>query len=164
MRWSYFKCLIPEKERLNVAMLKAGREAEEVALRYLLKKYKVRRCKNKEAHFNDFSIVGRADFILNGQEIVEVKNSKWLRKPELRWFAQLNIYLFLENVESGMLLEVGQKTIRETKMGFSPKLLRVSLRYFSELQNFITNNRTPEIRESRYCRFCSYGYLCREFW
>jgi len=164
MRWSYFKYTIPEKERFDPLLIKAGKEAEEIAYRYLSKRYKVKRCKNREIHFKGFSLAGRGDFIAMGSDshLVEVKSSKWLRdKPELRWLAQLNIYLFLENFESGILLEViGKSAIRTMKIRFNPELLRKSLLYFSSLKQYIVREEIPKARHSYRCKYCSYRHVC----
>jgi CRISPR/Cas system-associated exonuclease Cas4 (RecB family) len=165
MRWSYFKYTIPDKENFDPAFTKSGKKAEEVAYRFLSERYRVRKCRNREVHFAEFSLAGRGDFIALGSDsyIVEVKSLRRLReKPELRWLAQLNLYLFMENFENGILLEVSENAIRMTKMRFSRKLLWKSLLYFSKLRLHVVRREVPKATWNRRCRYCSYRHVCYE--
>jgi CRISPR/Cas system-associated exonuclease Cas4 (RecB family) len=152
---------MPKKEKIDFLRLKIGRKAENFAFNFLSERYRVEKGKKREMYFKDFTLAGRVDYTIFGDavEAVEVKHSK-LKKPKPEWFAQLNIYLLLEGLKRGMLLEVGEE-IRVTRTRFSPKLMRESLKYYSELKDFIENREIPK-GEGTYCNFCGYRYLCNQ--
>lgn len=149
--------MYPKSEHFDESKVEIGMWAERVA-RQKLEPYYPRRGRNKELYFRDFTLSGRADFIVKGC-VVEVKKSSFkYKRPE--WFAQLNLYLLMENKDLGMLLEVGDEKSRVTRVKFSPRLAKESIEYFWLLRNYIMDDDIPLIPRSRNCWFCSYKRLC----
>ncbi len=157
IRWSFLKCLYPQSEEFDQGKLEIGLWAERVA-RQKLDPYYPRRGRNKHLHFQGFILSGRADFVVKGY-VVEVKKSN-LRYKRPEWFAQLNLYLLMENKELGMLLEVGDERSRITRVKFSPRLAKESIEYFWLLRNYVGEHKIPKVPRSRSCWFCGYKTLC----
>lgn len=111
-------------------------------------------------HFQGFTLSGRPDFVVKGC-VVEVKKSN-LRYKRPEWFAQLNLYLLMENKDLGMLFEVGDENFRVTRLRFSPRLAKESIEYFWLLRDYVREEEIPLVTRNRDCWFCSYKSLCRK--
>ncbi|MFW6128155.1 MAG: CRISPR-associated protein Cas4 [Halobacteriota archaeon] len=157
IRWSYLKCVYPDSEKFDKSKLEVGMWAERVAQQKLAP-YHVKKGRNRKLHFQGFTLSGRADFVAKNW-VVEVKKSNiGYKRPE--WFAQLNLYLLMENKDIGILFEVGDERNRVTKIKFSPRLVKESIEYFCLLRNHIMKEEIPQVPRNRYCWFCSYRGLC----
>lgn len=149
--------MYPRLEQFDERNHEIGMWAERVA-HQKLEPYYPRRGRNKELHFQDFTLSGRADFLVKGCVVEVKKSSLRYRRPE--WFAQLNLYLLMENKDLGMLLEVGDEKFRVTRIEFSPRVAKESIEYFRLLRNYVREGDIPSFSRSRDCWFCSYKALC----
>lgn len=149
--------MYPRSEQFDDGKLEIGLWAEKVA-QQKLEPYYPRRGRNKKLYFRDFTLSGRPDFIVKGCVVEVKKSSLRYRRPE--WFAQLNLYLLMENKDLGMLLEVGNEKFRVTSLRFSPRLAKESIEYFWLLRNHLIEEEIPLVPRSSNCWFCSYRALC----
>lgn len=149
--------MYPKSEEFDNRKLEIGMWAERIA-QQKLKPYYVRKGRNRKLHFQGFTLSGRPDFMVKGC-VVEVKKSS-LRYKRPEWFAQLNLYLLMENKDLGMLFEVGDEKSRVTRVRFSPRLAKESIEYFWFLRDYVMEGKIPLVPASRDCWFCSYRGLC----
>ncbi|MFO7966543.1 MAG: Dna2/Cas4 domain-containing protein [Archaeoglobaceae archaeon] len=149
--------MYPRSEKFDESKMEIGLWAERVA-QQKLEPYYPRRGRNKQLHFQGFTLSGRPDFIVKGC-VVEVKRSN-LRYKRPEWFAQLNLYLLMENKDVGLLFEVGDEKFRLTRVKFSPYLTKKSIEYFMVLRDHMLEDEIPLVPRRRDCWFCSYRTLC----
>lgn len=151
--------MYPRSEQFDEGKSEIGLWAERVA-QQKLEPYYPRRGRNRMLHFQGFTLSGRPDFVVKGC-VVEVKKSS-LRYKRPEWFAQLNLYLLMENKDLGMLLEVGDEKFRVTRLRFSPRLAKESIEYFWLLRDYVRKEEIPLVTRNRDCWFCSYKSLCKK--
>lgn len=159
LRWSYLKYSHPERENFPIKYIEAGKWAEKIVYDRL-KKYHLKKGRNRRLFLKNFTLIGRPDFILKGK-VIEVKRSRLIHKDPA-WIAQLNLYLLMESSSKGFLFEVGTNKVRVSKHPFSSKLARKSLNYFGKLEKSIKEGKIPKVNgfNCRYCRYCSYRFYC----
>jgi CRISPR-associated exonuclease Cas4 len=162
-RWVYFKLTFPEKERINPSIKYAGRIGEVKALRFLRKRYRIYPARKRTISLQKFRISGKPDFRVlgdNGFEIVEVKNVARMGKfPKRRWVAQLNLYLGMERIDRGFILEISGKRIRKSGWRFNRNLLNESIKFYSDIYEKVERREIPEGRIGE-CLSCSFKDLC----
>jgi CRISPR-associated exonuclease Cas4 len=162
-RWIYFKLVYPEKEKTDPSISYAGKIGEMKALRFLKERYLVYPSKKRALHLQNFKISGKPDFKVLGErgfEIVEVKNVARMRKfPRKRWIAQLNLYLGMERIDRGFILEISGKRIRKSGWRFNQNLLDESIEFYSDIYEKIRKVEIPEGRVGE-CLNCSFKDFC----
>jgi CRISPR-associated exonuclease Cas4 len=166
-RWIYLKLRYPEKEIIDENIKKMGDFGERIAKEFLSRKYRIFHGKRRFLEFDEFRIVGKADFKVltpqNSFEIVEVKRVKRLRRfPMARWIAQLNLYMAMESISSGFILEVSDDRIRKGNWRFSKNLFKKSVQYYRDVKEMMDNG-DPMMKRSE-CWNCSYKHLCEGMW
>ncbi len=162
-RWVYFKLKYPEMERINPKLKKVGDLGERIALEFLKEKYRLYSTRKRSLYCNGFRITGKPDFkVLRGNdfEIVEVKRvSKIARIPKKRWIAQLNLYLKMEGIENGFILEISRDKIRKSKWRYNQSLFDKSIEFYEKIYESIKGNEIPKGRVGE-CLNCSFKELC----
>jgi CRISPR-associated exonuclease Cas4 len=164
-KWIYFKLKYPDLERIDPKVKKAGNLGEKIALNFLKERYRLYPTRKRKLHFDSFNITGKPDFRVLGKnrfEIVEVKRvSNITRIPKKRWIAQLNLYLEMEGLKNGFILEISKNKIRKSKWKFNQLLFERSIEFYEGVYNIIKKGEIPPGRVGE-CFNCSYKELCRE--
>jgi CRISPR-associated exonuclease Cas4 len=162
-RWVYFKLKYPEREIVNPEIKRLGDMGEKIAREMLKKEYQVFPGKKRSLYFDGFKITGKPDFkvLLNECfEIVEVKKVRKIRKfPRKQWIAQLNLYLKMEDIESGFILEISDEKVRKGIWRFSEDLYRRSIEYYRTIYADLRDGIIPR-PDRRECFFCSFRVFC----
>ena len=162
-RWIYFKLKFPQEERINPRIKQIGDLGEKIALNFLRKNYSVYPVRKRSISLGRFTITGRPDFRVlseNGFEIVEVKKVSVLRKiPKKRWIAQLNLYLKMEGIENGFLLEISKNRIRKTRWRYNQSLFKSSVKFFSWVYWKIASEEVPHSKVGE-CLNCGFKEIC----
>jgi CRISPR/Cas system-associated exonuclease Cas4 (RecB family) len=129
-----------------------------------------------KTEIDDFTISGRIDDLLlikeNGKSIlVEVKSVKsvaYQQRPSHNHIMQLQFYMFVTNIHSGILLYI-DKTTLQTKafeINYDEATGRQIIERFRRLHNALKNNKLPPdeaklLDEMNWmCRFCEYREKC----
>ncbi len=163
-RWVYFKIKNPHLEVVNPKIKKIGNLGEILAEKLLARNYRVFPGKKRRIYLDNFMISGKPDFrVLSGDEfeIVEVKVVRRMRKiPLKRWIAQLNLYLYMEDLKKGFLLEISGKIVRKSNWRFNTTLFEKSIEYFSDIDRYISEENIPPGRVGD-CFNCSFRRYCR---
>ncbi|MBO8181541.1 MAG: Dna2/Cas4 domain-containing protein [Archaeoglobus sp.] len=164
-RWVYFKLKFPQKEIIDPTIKHAGDYGEKIALNFLKRNYTLYPVRKRTISFGKFKITGRPDFRVFGEkgfEIVEVKKVKkvsMLRKPKISWIAQLNLYLKMEGIENGFLLEISRNKIRRTNWRFNRDMFTSSIKFYSKIYEKVIEGEIPESKVGE-CLNCSFKDLC----
>ncbi len=162
-RWIYFRLKYPDMERTSPKIKEAGNWGEKIAMNFLKKRYHLYPTRKRKLYFDGFNITGKPDFRVlagNGFEIVEVKRvSNITRIPKKRWIAQLNLYLEMERLENGFILEIARNKIRKSKWSFSRVLFDKSIEFYSEVYSTIKKGEIPPGKVGE-CFNCGYKDLC----
>ena len=146
--WVYLKMKYPKLEVVSKAV-KNGFEAER-KVESFLKTIGVEYKKQPRGRIllADFSISGRADFLTKNC-VIEVKSSKTNFRRE--WLAQLNLYMKMFDVETGILVRLSGNSVIMKAYEFNNELYRESLKYF---EWFLENKPSPpEKCEEKWCGF-----------
>ncbi|AEA47637.1 hypothetical protein Arcve_1637 [Archaeoglobus veneficus SNP6] len=160
MRWSYFSYFMPAK--LDRKLMEKGRRAEEVVEKKL-SHLGLRRARNRELYFRNYTLVGRPDFVTR-DFVVEVKSSV-AQQYLLPNLAQLNLYMLMEGKKLGLLVFAGNgmDKMKIIYTSFSRSIIRQTIAYFDALWGYIREGVIPEIVfevAQPVCRSCSFARLC----
>ncbi len=165
-RWIYFKLMYPNVEKINPKIKEIGDMGEKIATNFLKERYSIYPARKRRLHFDGFTISGKSDFkVLNGSrfEIVEVKRvSNIVRIPKKRWIAQLNLYLKMEGLENGFILEIAKNKIRRSKWKFNRVLFERSIEFYRRVYDTIEKGEVPEGKVGE-CLSCGYKDLCLSY-
>jgi len=153
MRWSYLKYFMPD--HFDRRLVEKGRRAEEV-VKKRFSHLKLRRGRNRELYFKNYTLVGRPDF-LTRDAIFEVKSGKPSHSYILPNLVQLNLYMLMEGKKTGFLIFVG-KDIQVIRTGFSACAVRQGIAYFDALWEHIRKGIIPEGQPV--CSSCSFAHVC----
>jgi len=125
---------------------------------------------------DDFVIAGRIDNLLlvkeNGKsvlvEVKSVKNITFQQRPSDHHLMQLQFYMYVTNVHSGILLYI-DKTTLQTKafdIVYDEEVAKKIVDRFKQLNKFLRNRELPPeeaklVNEMNWmCRFCEYRDKC----
>ncbi len=155
MRWSYLKCFMPDRERFDRRLVKKGRRAEEQAKREF-SYMKIRRGRNRELYFKNYTLVGRPDF-LTREAVLEIKSGRPSYSYILPGLIQLNLYMLMEGKRTGLLIFIGENT-KVIHARFSTHAVRQGMAYFDALWEHIQKGVIPEGQPV--CNSCSFAHVC----
>ncbi len=151
LRWCFFSYY--RKPRLPRSLETRGKLAERRAEMALKHFKRVWRGRNRKLYFDNFVLVGRADFVTES-EVIEVK-AKITPDFLLSNLAQLNVYMLMEGKTKGVLLSQDSIVTADR----SDFLLRQSFLHFENLAECLKEGTIPE-GDRIFCRSCQFREFC----
>ncbi len=152
-RWVYLKMKFPRLEKPPDIVRKGVLAEKKVEKFFELMGVDYVKQPRGRIDFENFSILGRADFLTKGC-VVEVKHSS--RNFPKDWVAQLNLYMKMFGVDKGVLVRLSGDSISMKLFEFDEVLYRDSVEYF---EWFLENRPNPP--EKCYNTWCGFKHICK---
>jgi|Deesub1362B_J571_1020462.scaffolds.fasta_scaffold00022_48 CRISPR/Cas system-associated exonuclease Cas4 (RecB family) len=161
MRKVYYQIKFPKLVYFPQELRERGLKAE-LRAKEELKHLKLTRGRKIKIRFQEFSIICLPDYIdWRKRLVVEVKSVQNVRNLAKTWIGQINLYMLALSYEKGILVQVDDSGILDiSEFYFDENMAQECIAYFERLNEFIKNDKLPELPDVPCSGYCSFSKIC----